>query len=301
MGNRRPSAYSIPPAGRVSALRQRMIDDMTVRNLAPNTMLCYLKQVHYLARYFHESPEQLTPEDIRGYQLYLAQDRKVSVNSRLVAMTALRFLYGVTLRRERFIEMLPMPRKEHYLPVILSPVEVLRFLEAAPSFTHRVIFSIMYGTGMRVSEAVHLQKRHIDSQRMMIRIEQSKGNRDRDVPLSPKLLELLRTYWREVRPQEWLFPGQNPEQPLNREAVGQAVTLAARRAGLTKKPSPHCLRHSFAVHLLETGTDLRKIQLLLGHRSLATTARYLYLATTTVCAVTSPLDLLPYPILDPQQ
>ena len=301
MGNRRPSAYSIPPAGRVSALRQRMIDDMTVRNLAPNTMLCYLKQVHYLARYFHESPEQLTPEDIRGYQLYLAQDRKVSVNSRLVAMTALRFLYGVTLRRERFIEMLPMPRKEHYLPVILTPVEVLRFLEAATSFTHRVIFSIMYGTGMRVSEAVHLQKRHIDSQRMMIRIEQSKGNRDRDVPLSPKLLELLRTYWREVRPQEWLFPGQNPEQPLNREAVGQAVTLAARRAGLTKKPSPHCLRHSFAVHLLETGTDLRKIQLLLGHRSLATTARYLYLATTTVCAVTSPLDLLPYPILDPQQ
>jgi integrase/recombinase XerD len=137
--------------------------------------------------------------------------------------------------------------------------------------------------------------RHIDSQRMMIRIEQSKGNRDRDVPLSPKLLELLRAYWRKVRPQEWLFPGQNPEQPLGREAVGQAVTLAARRAGLAKKPSPHCLRHSFAVHLLEAGTDLRKIQLLLGHRSLATTARYLYLTTATVCAITSPLDLLPYP------
>src|SRR6516162_11166722 len=176
MGNRRPSAYSIPPAGRVSALRQRMIDDMTVRNLAPNTMLCYLKQVHYLARYFHESPEQLTPEDIRGYQLYLDQDRKVSVNSRLVAMTALRFLYGVTLRRERFIEMLPMPRKEHYLPVILSPAEVLRFLEAAPSFTHRVIFSTMYGTGMRVSEAVHLRMRHIDSHRMMIPLALLKAN-----------------------------------------------------------------------------------------------------------------------------
>jgi site-specific recombinase XerD len=240
MSNRKPSAYSIPPAGKVSALRQRMIDDMTVRNLAPNTILCYLKQVHYLARYFRKSPDRLSPADIREYQLYLAQDRKVSVNSRLVAMTALRFLYGVTLQRERFIEMLPMPRKEHYLPVILSPAEVLRFLEAAPSFTHRVIFSTMYGTGMRVSEAVHLRMRHIDSHRMMIRIEQSKGNRDRDVPLSPKLLELLRTYWRKVRPQEWLFPGQNPEQPLGREAVGQAVTLAARRAGLTKKPSPHC-------------------------------------------------------------
>jgi site-specific recombinase XerD len=154
---------------------------------------------------------------------------------------------------------------------------------------------------MRVSEAVHLRMRHIDSQRMMIRIEQSKGNRDRDVPLSPKLLELLRTYWRKVRPQQWLFPGQNPEQPLRRESVGQAVTQAARRAGLIKKPSPHCLRHAFAVHLLEAGTDLRKIQLLLGHRSLATTARYLYLTTTTVCAVTSPLDLLPYSILNPQR
>jgi site-specific recombinase XerD len=175
MSNRKPSAYSIPPAGKISALRQRMIDDMTVRNLAPNTMLCYLKQVHYLARYFPKSPEQLSREDIREYQLYLAKDRKVSVNSRLVATTALRFLYGVTLQRDRFIEMLPMPRKEHRLPVILSPAEVLRFLGAAPSFTHRVIFSIMYGTGMRVSEAVHLQMRHVDSQRRMIRIEQSKG------------------------------------------------------------------------------------------------------------------------------
>jgi integrase/recombinase XerD len=152
-----------------------MIDDMTVRNLAPNTMLCYLKQVHYLARYFRKSPAQLTPEDIREYQLYLAQDRKVSVSSRLVAMTALPFLYRVTLRRERFIEMLPMPRKEHHLPVILSPAEVLRFLEAAPSYSHRVIFSTMYGTGMRVSEALHLRMGHIDSQRMMIRIEQAKG------------------------------------------------------------------------------------------------------------------------------
>jgi Phage integrase family len=133
-----------------------------------------------------------------------------------------------------------MPRKEYYLPVILSPAEVLRFLEAAPSYSYRVIFSTMYGTGMRVSEALHLRMHHIDSQRMMIRIEQSKGNRDRDVPLSPKLLELLRTYWRKVRPREWLFPGQNPDQPLRRAAVGQA-TQAPRRAGLTKKPSPHCL------------------------------------------------------------
>src|ERR1041385_1585675 len=300
MSNRTPSAYSIPPACKVSALRQRMIDDLVVRNLAPNTMLCYVKQVSYLARYFGRSPEQLGPEEIREYQLYLAQDRKVSVSSRLVALTALRFLYGTTLKRERFLEMLPTPRMEHHLPVILSPAEVLRFLEAAPSFSHHVIFSTMYGTGMRVSEALHLQARHIDSQRMMIRIEQSKGNRDRDVQLSPKLLELLRTYWRKARPQEWLFPGQDPRQPLSREAVGQAVTRAAQLAGLSKTLSPHCLRHAFAVHLLEAGTDLRKIQLLLGHRSLATTARYLYLTTNTVCAITSPLDLLPYAVLKPQ-
>src|SRR5579864_2452627 len=208
MSNRKPSAYSIPPAGKISALRQRMIDDMTVRNLAPNTMLCYLKQAHYLARYFGKSPEQLSREDIREYQLYLAKDRRVSVNSRLVAMTALRFLYGVTLQRERFIEMLPMPRREHYLPVILSPAEVLRFLEAAPSFSHRVIFSTMYGTGMRVSEAVHLRVGDIDSQRMMIRIDQGKGHKDRFVQLSAKLLDLLRCYWRQARPKEWMFPGQ---------------------------------------------------------------------------------------------
>ena len=300
MNNRTPSAYSIPAARKVSVLRQRMIDDMTVRNLAPNTMLCYLKQVNYLSRYFGRSPEKLTPEEIREYQLYLAQDRKVSVSSRFVATTAQRFLYGVTSQRDRFIEMLPVPRKEHHLPVILSRDEVLRFLQAAPSFSHHVIFSTMYGTGMRVSEVLHLQARHIDSQRMMIRIEQSKGNRDRDVQLSPRLLELLRSYWRKVRPREWLFPGQSPHLPLSREAVGQAVTRAAHDAGLTKHPSPHSLRHAFAVHLLEAGTDLRKIQLLLGHRSLATTARYLYLASSTVCAITSPLDLLPYPVTDPR-
>ena len=158
----------------------------------------------------------------------------------------------------------------------------------------------MYGTGVRVSEAVHLRGTDIDSQRMTIRIEQGKGRKDRYVQLSPKLLELLRSYWRKVRPGEWLFPGQVPTQPLGREAVADAVAHARERAGLKKRTSPHSLRHAYAVHLLEAGTDLRKIQLLLGHRSLSTTARYLRLATTSVCATTSPLDLLPYPVLDPQ-
>ena len=217
-----------------------------------------------------------------------------------MAVSALRFLYKVTLKRDRLIRNDPAPKRETRLPVILSPEEVLRLLEAAPSFSHHVIFSTMYGTGVRVSEAVHLRAADIDSQRMMIRIEQGKGHKDRYVQLSPKLLELLRSYWRKLRPQQWLFPGQAPSEPLSRDAVGQAVAHASERAGLKKRPSPHSLRHAYAVHLLEAGTDLRKIQLLLGHRSLSTTARYLRLATTTVCATTSPLDLLPYPVIDPQ-
>ena len=287
-------------ARKVSSLRQRMIDDMTVRNFAPNTMVAYLKQVQYFSQYFGRSPERLGSEEIRGYQIYLAKERRVSVSSRTVAASALRFLYGVTLKQDRVIDRIPTPKAEHRLPVILSPEEVLRLLQAAPSFPHHVIFSTMYGTGMRVSEALHLCAVDIDSQRMMIRIQQGKGHKDRYVQLSPKLLELLRTYWRKVRPPEWLFPGQSPKQPLSREAVGQAVTQASTRAGLSKEISPHSLRHAYAVHLLEAGADLRRIQLLLGHRSLSTTARYLCLATHTVCATTSPLDLLPYPANHPQ-
>ena len=300
MSNTPAVNYPILAARKVSPLRQRMIDDMTVRNFAPNTMTAYVKQVSYFAQHFGRSPDRLGSEEIRSYQIYLAKERKVSCSSRTVAASALRFLYAVTLKQDRVIEMIPTPKAEYRLPVILSPEEILRLLEAPPSFCHRVIFSTMYGTGVRVSEALHLRASHIDSQRMMIRIEQGKGHRDRYVQLSPKLLELLRTYWRTQQPPEWLFPGQDPHQPLGREAVGKAIKLASHRAGLTKDPSPHSLRHAYAVHLLEAGTDLRKIQLLLGHRSLATTARYLCLANTTVCATTSPLDLLPYPVIVPQ-
>ena len=234
---------SILAARKVSPLRQRMIDDMIVRNFAPNTMNLYLKQVSYFAQYFGRSPQQLGAEEIRNYQIYLAKERKLSNSSRTVAASALRFLYIVTLKQDRAIEMIPTPKAEHHLPVILSPEEVLRLLEAAPSFTHRVIFSTMYGTGVRVNEALHLRASHIDSQRLMIRIEQGKGHKDRYVQLSPRLLELLRVYWSEVRPREWLFPGQDPHQPLSRDAVRQAVKRASQRAGLTKETSPHSLRH----------------------------------------------------------
>lgn len=301
MDNTKPIGDSIPTARKVSPLRQRMIDDMTVRNLAPNTMTAYLKQVSYFSQHFGRSPARLGPEEIRSYQIYLAKEKEASVSTRTVAVSALRFLYTVTLKQDQVIEMIPAPKNESRLPVILSSGEVLRLLEAAPSFTHHVIFSTMYGTGMRISEALHLRIPNLDSQRMIIQIEQGKGRKDRYVPLSPKLLELLRTYWRKERPQEWLFPGQDPHQPLGRKAVADAVKRASERAGLTKELSPHSFRHAYAVHLLEAGTDVRTIQLLLGHRSLATTARYLRLATTKVCATTSPLDLLPYPVTHPQK
>jgi integrase/recombinase XerD len=299
MSNITPFGYPIPTARRVSPMRQRMIEDMTVRNLAPNTQDSYLRQVSLFSRHFNKSPEQLGPEEIRAYQIYLAEERKVSVGTRIVAVSALRFLYAVTLQRDWTLQLISAPKKDHRLPVILSPQEILQLLQAAPSFPHHVIFSTMYGTGMRVSEAVHLRAADIDSQRMMIRIELSKGHKGRDVQLSPKLLDLLRCYWRKVRPGEWMFPGQIPNQPLTREAVGDAVVQAGQRAGLKKHTTPHSLRHAYAVHLLEAGTDVRRIQLLLGHRSLSTTARYLRLATTTVCATTSPLDLLPLPV-DPK-
>ena len=292
------TTYPTPTAHRISPLRQRMIEDMTVRNFAPGTQDVYVGQVSLFARHFDKSPEQLGPEQIRAYLIYLAQQKKVSVSTRIVAVSALRFLYAVTLRRDWSIQFIPAPKKDCRLPVILSPQEVFQVLQAAPSFPHHVIFSTMYGTGMRVSEAVHLRAANIDSQRMMIRIELSKGHKDRDVQLSLKLLELLRGYWRRVRPVEWMFPGEIPHRPLTRSAVNLAVAQASQCAGLRKHISPHSFRHAYAVHLLEAGTDVRRIQLLLGHRSLATTARYLRLATTTVCATTSPLDLLP--IVDPK-
>ena len=209
------------------------------------------------------------------------------------AITALRFLYGTTLKRERFFDMLPTPRKEHHLPVILSPAEVLRFLEAAPSFSHHVIFSTMYGTGMRVSEALHLRARHIDSQRMMIRIVNGKRCRDRYTLLSPRLLDELRAYWRAYRPRTWLFSApRQAEQPFHDDKARVVCNAAKAKAGIRKGGSIHVLRHCFATHLLEAGVDLRTIQILLGHASISSTVWYLHLTRKTLERTRSPLDLL---------
>lgn len=277
----------------MTPLRQRMLEDMGIRNLAENTQSAYLQQIAAYARYFNRSPDQLGPEDIRTYQLYLMEVRALTPSSICVATGALRFLYKVTLKRPWAVEEIPMPKRPRKLPEILSPEEVMHFLNAITNHKHRAILMTAYAAGLRVSEATHLKVTDIDSQRMMLRVEQGKGMKDRYVMLSPRLLDALRTYWKSARPTRWLFPGEVPGQPITREAVGLACQKARRDSGITKPITPHSLRHAFASHLLESGANLRTIQLLLGHRSLATTARYLKVATTTLCATTSPFDLLP--------
>jgi integrase/recombinase XerD len=281
----------------MTPLRQRMTEDMQVRNLSTNTQESYLQQVSLFARHFDKSPEVLDPEAIRAYQVFLVNEKKLAPSSICTAVAALRFLYKVTLKRAwTFEEVIPAPKKPQKLPIVLSPEEVLHFLGCIEGTKHRAILTTCYAAGLRISEAVSLKPNDIDSQRMVIRVEQGKGQKDRYVMLSPKLLETLRSYWRAVRPKDWLFPGDRPERPITKDAVEDACQKAQRRSGIAKPITPHLLRHGFAVHLLESGTDVRTIQLLLGHRSLATTARYLRIATTKVCSTTSPLDLLPHPI-----
>jgi site-specific recombinase XerD len=275
-----------------------MTEDMRVRNLALNTQMSYVQQVSQFARYFNKSPEELGPEDIRTYQIYLTNERKLASGSIFIAVAALRFLYKVSLKKDwTFEDVIPAPKKPQTLPVVLSPEEVLQFLGCVGSTKHRAILTTCYAAGLRISEAVHLKPIDIDSQRMVIRVEQGKGQKDRYVMLSPKLLETLRSYWRTVRPQgEWLFEGDISGQHISTSAVELACRKAHRLSRSRKPIRPHSMRHAFAVHLLESGTDVRTIQLLLGHRSLATTARYLRIATSKVCSTSSPLDLLPRPV-----
>lgn len=277
----------------MTPLRQRMLEDMAIRNLADNTQSSYIQQIISYAKHFHRAPEELGPEDIRTYQLHLTQTRRLSASSVSVATGALRFLYKVTLKRAWAIDEIPMPKRPFRLPVILSPEEVMHFLESIDNLKHRAILMTAYAAGLRVSEATHLKATDIDSQRMMLRVDQGKGRKDRFVMLSPRLLDELRAYWKAVHPTLWLFPGDRPGQPITRSAVEQACQKALLASRISKPITPHSLRHAFATHLLESGADLRTIQLLLGHRSLATTSRYLKVATTTVCATTSPFDLLP--------
>lgn len=279
----------------MTPLRQRMLEDMGIRNLSPNTQSTYLQQVSAFAKHYGRSPEELGPEEIRAWQVHLLKDRKLTPKSISIAAAALRFLYKVTLKQEWAVEEIPLPKKALRLPVILSREEVTHFLECVGSLKHRTILMVAYAGGLRITEATRLKVSDIDSQRMVLRVDQGKGQKDRYVMLSPRLLAILRDWWKVARPDTWLFPGATPARPIGRAAVEDACQKAHRLCGIRKPITPHSLRHAFATHLLESGTDVRTIQLLLGHRSLATTSHYLKVATSTVCATASPFDLLPHP------
>jgi integrase/recombinase XerD len=276
----------------MTTLRQRMIEDLKLRNRSPRTIQTYIAQVANFARHFGKSPELLGAEEIRQYQVYLVQQRQVSWSTYIQAVCALRFLYRHTLGRECIVEHIPFPRKPKKLPVVLSQTEVQRLLAAVRDYQLRVLLMTTYAAGLRLSEVIHLQVSDIDSQRMMIRVRQGKGQKDRYVMLATKLLTELRRYWQWEQPRSWLFPGRNKHQPISQNRVQSACRRAGRDAGLSKTATVRCLRHSFATHLLEAGTNIRIIQTLLGHSSVRTTQVYTSVSTQAVRAVSSPLDAL---------
>jgi integrase/recombinase XerD len=282
----------------ISALRRRMIEDMTIRNLSPTTQRSYIHAVEGYSRYFGRSPGRLGLEDVRAYQVHLA-GKGIAWATLNQIVCALRFLYGVTLGQEAVPERIPYARKRATLPDVLNRDEVVRFLEAVPSLKCRVALTTAYATGMRVSEVVAVEVRNIDSGRMVIRIEHGKGGKDRYVMLSAQLLGILRAYWKLTRPQRFLFPGRDPDTAVNVTVLHAACRSAYAAAGIAKKVSVHTLRHSFATHLLEQGTDIRIIQALLGHNNLSTTARYTRVAAHTIGTTESPLDRLSLMVVPP--
>ena len=275
----------------VSPLRRRMIEDMTIRKFALKTQASYLRAVRNFTVFVGRSPDQASAEDLRRYHLHLASTG-VSIPSQNAAVAALRFFFTVTLGRSKVTDRMPFVREPRKLPVVLSPEEVARFLKAAPGLKYRAALSVAYGAGLRANEVISLKIGDIDSTRMVIRVEQGKGRKDRYVMLSTHLLELLRAYWKVARPQGWLFPGRDRVTPLSTRQLNRACHAAAQAAGIDKRVSLHTLRHSFATHLLEQKVDIRVIQVLLGHKKLDTTALYSQVATRTIREVRSPLEHL---------
>ena len=290
----------------MTQLRKMMLEELQRRNYSQHTTRQYIRTVEDFARRFHCSPDRLGPRHIREYQAELFEKRKLSAASVAVRLAALRFFYCKTLKRAWSIADTPYPKKDHRLPAILSQEEVAQLIAAASTAFHRTLLLTLYATGVRRAELTHLKVSDIDSQRMVIHVQGGKGRKDRDVMLSPKLLEELREHWHRLRrkPRVWLFPGNHDhcaDHPIDTKTVWHACQQAAQRAGLQKDVHPHTLRHCFATHLLEDGADLRTIQILLGHNDLKETARYLHLSQRHLHAAASPLDSLPLEGRSPQE
>jgi site-specific recombinase XerD len=272
-----------------------MLEELERRNYTQATTRHYLSFVERFARHFGKSPDKLGPEHLRSYQAYLLKERKLSPGSVENHVSALRFFFVRTLGRHQFRQFLPFPRVRKQLPKILSREEVAQLIDASSSLFERTLLMVLYATGMRRAEIARLKIADIDSQRMIIHVVNGKGGKDRDLPLSPALLETLRAYWRWLKPRTYLFPSRlhrDSEQPITDKMVWRACTQAAKRAGLRKRVTPHLVRHSWATHLLEAGTNLRTIQLLLGHEDLEVTARYLHLSAQHLQQVVNPIEEL---------
>ena len=281
-----------------SPLRRRMIEDMTVRNLSPATQRSYISAVSKFSRYFGRSPEKLELEDVRAFQVHLVSTG-ISWPGLNQIVCALRFFYGVTLGEADIPERIPHAREPRKLPVVLGADEIVAFLEAVPSLKSRAALTTAYAAGLRASEVAGLRVADIDSGRGVILVRHGKGAKDRNVMLSPQLLGILRIYWRLARPAIYLFPGRDESRPVDPTVLHAACRSAAKAAGLTKRVTLHTLRHSFATHLLENGTDIRIIQVLLGHSNLSSTARYTQVATHTIRATQSPFDRLSLEVVPP--
>ncbi len=282
----------------MSPLRRRMIEDMTVRNMSPATQRSYLHAVKKFSRHFGRSPERLGLEDVRAFQVHLVS-AGISWPALNQTVCALRFFYGVTLGHADIPERIPYAREPRKLPVVLSADEVVRFLEAVPSLKTRAALTTAYAAGLRASETVGIKLADIDGERMVIRVEHGKGAKDRYVMLSAQLLRVLRTYWRLARPTHWLFPGRDASKPIDVQVLHAACRSARAAAGLAKRVTVHTLRHSFATHLLESGTDIRIIQVLLGHANLSSTARYTQVSNGLIRRTESPLDRLRLEVVPP--
>jgi len=278
---------------RATPLIQRMAEDMTIRNLAQKTIDAYTYHVGRFATFLEKPAEQATPEDVRSFQLHLVEERKVGWSTFNQAVCGLRFLYRITLPRPWHVEMIPFGKRPKKLPTVLCTNEVEQLLACVKSLKHRTLLLTLYAAGLRLGEATSLQIPDIDSQRMLLHINRGKGQKDRIVPLSPRLLSELREYWKQERPPTYLFPGRTPEVPLSGTTIQKMCKQAALKAGLSKRISPHTLRHSFATGLLEAGVDLLTIGRLLGHKSFSTTLIYLHVRRPHLESTPSPIDWLP--------
>jgi site-specific recombinase XerD len=287
----------------VTHLRELMLQELQRRNYSQTTVTSYSNIVADFAKYFQRPPDQLGPDDIRAYQLHLLHERKQGVRTVGTRTAALRFFFCKTLKRNYPVEEVPYPRAPRKLPIILTQEEAIRLIDSASNLFHRAMLMTLYSTGMRRAELCHLQVADIDSVRMLIHIRHGKRNRDRDVPLSPKLLETLREYWRWMHPKTYLFPGTKDgwraDKPITPKVLWEACREAAQAAGITKDVRPHLLRHSFATHLLENGADLPTVQLLLGHSDLKATSIYLHLSERHLKAAGTPIDKAEFS--EPQQ